>query len=135
MPADLPQGEFRKLVTLMLGLHADFRRRHGLGPPPRNAWTLLEQLGSVKAKAALNRSQILHSPRRGVGPAIEAVRRVLWKTLKPVFDRQTEVNEELIVVLEALAQERQQNRNAAHALSSRVTDLETTVARLRERAE
>jgi hypothetical protein len=134
MPADLPPDEFSRLATLMLRLHADFRRRHGLPPLP-SAWTLLEDLERVKAKSALNQAQVLHSPRRGIGPAVERARRVLWKILKPVFDRQTEVNWELIVAIEALVRDRQQNRHAYHAISRRLTDLEMTVARLRERGE
>jgi hypothetical protein len=134
MPADLPPDEFSKLATLMLRLHADFRRRHGLPPLP-SAWTLLEDLEILKERYALNRVEVLQSPRRGIGPAIERARRVLWKILKPVFDRQTEVNWQLILAIEALVRDRQQSRHAYHALSRRINDLEMTIARLHERAE
>jgi hypothetical protein len=134
MPADLPPDEFSKLATLMLRLHADFRRRHGLPPLP-SAWTLLEDLETLKERYALNQPQILHSPRGGIGPAIERTRRVLWKILKPVFDRQTEVNWQLILAIEALVRDRQQSRHVYHALSRRINDLEMTIARLHERAE
>jgi cell division protein FtsB len=52
-----------------------------------------------------------------------------------VFDRQTEVNRDVILALEALVRDRQQNRHAYHALSLRISELELEIARLHERDE
>jgi hypothetical protein len=132
MPADLPPDEFGRMATVMLRLHADFRKRHGLPPLP-SAWTLLEDLENLRPRSALNEPAVLASPRALIGPALEAARRVLWKILKPVFDRQTEVNRDTILALEALVRDRQQNRHAYHALSLRISELELDIARLHER--
>jgi hypothetical protein len=132
MPGDLPPDEFGQMATVMLRLHADFRKRHGL-PPVWSEWTLLEGLEDLKPRSALNEPVVLASPRAGIGPALEALRRVLWKILKPVFDRQTEVNRDVIRALEALMRDRQKNRQADHALSLRISEIEMAIARLDER--
>jgi hypothetical protein len=134
MPGDLPPDEFGKMATVMLRLHADFRKRHGL-PPVSSAWTLLEDLEDLKPRSALNEPAVLASPRAVMGPAIKATRRVLWKILKPVFDRQTEVNRDVIRALEALLRDRQQSRQAYHALVLRISELEMAIARLDGRDE
>jgi hypothetical protein len=134
MPADLPPDEFGQMATVMLRLHADFRRRHGL-LPATSEWTLLEDLDDLKPRSMLNESGVLASPRAGIGPALEAVRRVLWKILKPVFDRQTEVNRDVIRALEALMRDRQQNRKQYHELLLQISELERAIARLDERDE
>lgn len=138
MPADLPPNEFGKIATLMLRLHADFRQRHGL-PPLRSPWSVLESLEALKERSLVNDPRVLQSPRRPFGPLLEAVRWLPWRILKPLFDRQTDVNRDLVLAMEALVRDRhrdhQQSREAYRALAIRVAELETTVARLRERQE
>ena len=126
---DLPLEEARDLAALMLRLHADFRRRHGLPPLP-TAWTLLDDLKVLRARASLTDPGVLES--RALGGALTFVRRMLWTVMKPLFYRQTEVNRDVIFALEALAREREQNRHAHFVLAERVAELEAELARARE---
>jgi hypothetical protein len=128
MPADLPPLQSDLLAVVMHRLHADFRRRHGLPPLPH----LGEDLDEARRRVALNEPSVLQSPRSVVGPVIQATRRVLWRVLQPVFDRQTDMNRSLIRVLEALLAEREHHRHVHYQLSLRVADLERRV-RLAER--
>jgi hypothetical protein len=130
--ADLPLDQSSDLAGVMLRLHADFRRRHGLPPLP-TAWTLADDMAQLRGRASLTDVGLLRSPARAVGPTLTRVRRLLWDVLKPLFYRQTEVNRDLILALEALAREREQNRHAQYVLSERVSELETLVERLRPR--
>ena len=130
--ADLPIGQSSELAAVMLQLHADFRRRHGLPPLP-TAWTLADDMAHLRRRASLTDPGLLRSSARAVGSTLTRVRRLLWDVLKPLFFRQTEVNRDLILALEALAREREQNRHAHYVLSERVSELETLVARLRPR--
>ena len=57
-------------------------------------------------------------------PALTILRRVFWTVLKPLFYRQTEVNRDVILALEALAREREQNRHAQFVLAERIAALE-----------
>ena len=126
---DLPLEEARDLAALMLRLHADFRRRHGLPPLP-TAWTLLDDMKVLRARASLTDPGVLES--RALGGALSFVRRMLWTVMKPLFYRQTEVNRDVIFALEALAREREQSRHAHFVLAERVAELEAELARLRE---
>jgi hypothetical protein len=126
---DLPLDEARDLAALMLRLHGDFRRRHGLPPLP-TAWTLLDDMNAVRARASLTDPGILES--RALGGALSFVRRLLWTAMKPLFYRQTEVNRDVIFALEALAREREQSRHAHFVLAERVAELEAELARSRE---
>jgi hypothetical protein len=128
--ADLPLDQSRDLARVMLDLHADFRRRHGLPPLP-TAWTLARDLDTLRARAYLTEPDLLRSPAPLVGPVLTLVRRVLWDVLKPLFYRQTEVNRDVILALEALAREREQMRHAHYVLSERLAELETIAARSR----
>jgi hypothetical protein len=130
--ADLPLDQSRDVAALMLRLHADFRRRHSLPPLP-TTWSLAEDMAQLRGRAALTDPALLQSPAAGLGPVLTAVRRLLWDVLKPLFFRQTEVNRDLILALEALARDREQNRHAHHVLSERVSELEALVDRLRPR--
>jgi hypothetical protein len=134
MPADLPPEDSQAIATVMLRLHAHFRRRHGLPPWP-TAWTLLGDMEELKGRSSLVDGQVIGSPRRLIGPVVAAARRMTWLVLKPIFYRQSEVNRDLILALEALARDREQNRRVHHKLSVRIAELETTVAALRKRAE
>ena len=116
----------------MLRLHADFRRRHGLPNLP-TAWTLADDMAQLRGRASLTDIGLLRSPAPAVGSMLTRVRRLLWDVLKPLFFRQTEVNRDLILALEALAREREQNRHAHYVLSERLSELEALVARLRPR--
>jgi hypothetical protein len=129
---DLPLDQTRDLASVMLRLHADFRRRHGLPPLP-TAWTLSDDMAQLRGRASLTDLELLRSPAPGVGSALTRVRRLLWDVLKPLFFRQTEVNRDLILALEALAREREQNRHAQYVLSERVSELEAQIDRLRAR--
>jgi hypothetical protein len=123
VPADLHPEDSRKLALVMLQLHADFRRRHALPPMP-DVWTLLEDLDALKRRAALTDAAVLRSPKAIVGPLVTGVRWVLWKLLKPVFDRQTDVNRDTLMVLERIARDREERRHAEFDLSVRVSELE-----------
>ena len=128
MPVDLPPLQSTKLALVMLRLHADFRQRHGLPPLP----SLAEDLDDARRHVILNEPGVLRSPRPVIGQAIEGTRRVLWKILKPVFDRQTDLNRSLIRVLDAVLAEREQHRHVHYDLSVRVAELERRL-RLAER--
>ena len=126
---DLPLKEARDLAALMLRLHGDFRRRHGLPPLP-TTWTLLDDMNALRPRASLTDPGVLES--RALGGALTLVRRILWTVMKPLFYRQTEVNRDVIFALEALAREREQNRHAHFVLAERVAELEAELARSRE---
>jgi hypothetical protein len=117
----------------MLQLHAEFRRRHGLPPLP-TAWTLLEHLQELGPRALLTDPTAFSSRRHWVGSIITAMRSKIWHALKlwPVFCRQSEINRDIVVALEALTREHEHSRHVHYALSSRLSDLEEAVARLRE---
>ena len=66
MPADLPPHQSRAMARVMLDIHADFRRRHGLPALP-TAWTLLEHLQPLRDRARLTDPAILGSRRAGLG--------------------------------------------------------------------
>lgn len=116
----------------MLRLHADFRHRHALPPLP-TAWTLLDQMQGLRARATLVDTGVLESQAPLIGGVLTSGRRFLWTLLKPLFYRQTEVNRDLVLALEAIAREREQHRHAHFVLAERVAELEAEVARLHER--
>ena len=126
---DLPLDEARELAVLMLRLHGDFRRRHGLPPLP-TAWTLLGDMNALRSRATLTDPGVLESG--ALGGALTFVRRIFWTIMKPLFYRQTEVNRDVIFALEALAREREQSRHAHFVLAERVAELEAELARSRE---
>lgn len=126
---DLPLDEAQDLAALMLRLHGDFRSRHRL-PPLRTAWTLLDDMKALRARASLTGPDVLES--RALGGALTVVRRILWNVMKPLFYRQTEVNRDVILALEALAREREQGRHAHFVLAERLAELEAEVARSRQ---
>jgi hypothetical protein len=126
---DLPLDQARDLAALMLRLHADFRRRHALPPLP-TAWTLLDDMQALRARATLVDTGILESRAPLLGRILAGARRFLWTVLKPLFYRQTEVNRDVILALEGLAREREQQRHAHFVLAERVAELEAEVARL-----
>jgi hypothetical protein len=123
VPADLPPDESRKLALVMLRLHAEFRQRHGLPPVP-GVWTLLEDVEEVKRRASLSDAAVLRSPRAVIGPLVTFARWFLWKLLKPVFDRQTDVNRSVLTAVETVARDREQRRHADFDVSLRLNDLE-----------
>jgi hypothetical protein len=132
--SDLPLDQSRALADLMLRLHADFRRRHALPPLP-TAWTLLEDLNALRPRSALTDPSLLRSPAAVVGGPLSAARRIIWTILKPLFYRQTEVNRDVLLALEALARDREQARHAHYVLSERLSELEAAMARLTARRE
>lgn len=124
---DLPLDEARGLAEMMLRLHADFRRRHDLPPLP-TAWTLAGDMRALGARATLVDPSLLESRASSL---VTRLRRVVWTLMKPLFYRQTEVNRDVVLALEALAREREQNRHAQFVLAERVAELEAEVARLK----
>jgi hypothetical protein len=126
---DLPLDEARDLAGLMLRVHGDFRRRHGLPTLP-TAWTLLDDMKALRSRASLTDPGLFES--HALGGALTFVRRMIWTVLKPFFYRQTEVNRDVIFALEALAREREQSRHAHFVLAERVAALEAELARSRE---
>ena len=134
MPADLTLDQSREVAALMLRLHADFRRRHGL-PSLTTGWTLADDLGRMRSSSSLADDRVLTSPKPVVGRVVSALRRLVWGILKPVFYRQSEVNRDVILALEALAREREQARHAHYWLARRVYELERAVARPDRRPE
>lgn len=129
---DLPLEQAGNLAAIMLRLHADFRQRHALPPLP-TAWTLLDEMQSLRARATLVDTGVLESQAPLIGGVLTSGRRFLWTLLKPLFYRQTEVNRDLVLALEAIAREREQHRHAHFVLAERVAELEAEVARLHER--
>jgi ABC-type uncharacterized transport system YnjBCD ATPase subunit len=87
-------------------------------------------MAQLRGRASLTDVRLLRSSAPTLGSTLTRVRRLLWDVLKPLFFRQTEVNRDLILALEALAREREQNRHAHYVLSERVSELEALVARL-----
>jgi hypothetical protein len=62
------------------------------------------------------------------------MRLVLWNLLKPLFFRQSEVNRDVVLALEALARDHEHALHVQRALTSRIAELETAVAELDRRA-
>jgi hypothetical protein len=126
---DLRPDKARTLGRLMLELHADFRRRHGLPPVP-SPWTLDDHLHTLWRRASLVERDLLGSPKPVIGTALKAARTMVWTLLKPIFYRQSEVNRDVLLALETLMRDSEARRRAHDALSARIVELETTVARL-----
>ena len=132
VPADLPPDQSRALAVVMLRLHDMFRQRHGLPALP-TAWALDDLLQNVRARALLTDPSVLDSQRRGTGAVLTRIRVALWHGLKPLFFRQSEVNRDVVLALEALARDHAHTLHVHRALSARLADLEATVARLQRR--
>lgn len=118
------------MARVMLDIHADFRRRHGLPALP-TAWTLLEHLRPLRERALLTDPAILGSRRAGLGGLLTRARLFAWDLLKPLFFRQSEVNRDVLLALEALARDHEQALHVQRALTSRIAELEAAVADLR----
>ncbi len=134
MSKDLRLDKALGLARLMHRLHDDFRTRHGLPPVP-TAWTLRDHLRSVGARSSLVDGAVMSSPRAVVGGPLNAARRAIFGVLRPIFYRQSEVNRDVLLALEALNRDSTANRGSHDALSARIADLETQVARLRRPEE
>jgi hypothetical protein len=132
--ADLRLDQSRAFAGTMLQLHAEFRHRHGLPPLP-SSWTLSDHLAALRTRAALSDPALLRSHTRIGNRLLSAVRQLLWDVLKPIFFRQTAVNQDVVLALEALARDRVERRHSQHVLSERITALEAEVDRLRARGE
>ncbi len=138
MSRRLPNDQAYALAVLMLQLHDDLRRRRGLPPLPSasrardDTWGA--RLQSVQARSSLSEGAVLGSHRRGVGTIIKAIRTAFWTILKPVFDRQSHVNSEVILALNALVKEREQLLWQQDMLSMRIVELEY-LAGLRKRGQ
>jgi hypothetical protein len=126
---DLPLDQARDLVGVMLRLHADFRQRHALPPLP-TVWTLADHIAQLRPRATLVDTRFLESRAPLVGRVLTGARRLLWAVLKPLFYRQTEVNRDMILALEALTRDREHTRHAHFVLAERVAELEAEVDRL-----
>jgi hypothetical protein len=124
---DLRPDKARVLGRLMLELHAGFRQRHGLPPMP-SAWTLRDHLNSLQRRTSLVEPALLRSPKPVVGGALRSVRAVVWMLLNPIFYRQSEVNRDVLLALEALARDSEARRSAYDSLSARIEELERAVA-------
>jgi hypothetical protein len=108
----------------MIRLHAGFRERHGLPPVP-TAWTLADHLNVLRPRSSLVEPSLRVSPRSGiVGSALNAARRVVWEILKPIFYRQSEINRDVLLALEALSRDRETRLAEHHVLSARIWELE-----------
>lgn len=127
---DLRPDKARKLGRLMLELHGDFRRRHGLPPVP-SAWTLHDHLRTLRSRSSLIDRDLLRSPKPVIGAALKSMRTMVWTLLRPIFYRQSEVNRDVLLTLEALARDSEARRGAHDSLSARIAELETAVARMR----
>jgi hypothetical protein len=130
VPADLPPDQSRALAALMLSIHGHFRARHGRPPLP-TAWTLLNHLHTLRDRSLLTDQALLGSGRGVAGGLVTRARAVLWHVLKPLLFRQSEVNRDLVLALEALARDHGHALHVHRALSARIADLEDTIARLR----
>lgn len=131
---DLRPDRARTLGRLMLGLHDDFRKRHGLPPVP-SPWTLDEHLRPLHDRRSLIEPSLLDSPRPVLGKIIERLRRALEGLLHAIFHRQTELNRDVLLTLEALSRDSRARRGAHDSLSARVAELERAVARLEGKSE
>jgi hypothetical protein len=127
---DLRPDKARDLGRLMLAIHADFRKRHGLPPLP-DAWTLRDHLSGVRNRSSLVDTALLRSPRTGIGAVLTRVRTMLWTLLSALFYRQSEVNRDVLLALEALARDSDARRAAHDALSARIVELERMLERMR----
>ncbi|MDH3226757.1 MAG: hypothetical protein OEM67_06675, partial [Thermoleophilia bacterium] len=67
---DLRPDKAHELGRLMLELHADFRRRHGLPPVP-SSWTLHDHLQTLWSRASLVERDLLSSPRPVIGTVLK----------------------------------------------------------------
>jgi hypothetical protein len=132
VPADLPPQQALALARTMLDIHADFRRRHGLPALP-TAWTLPDFLRELRGRSLLTDPELLGSPRPGVGGLLTRARALVWSLLKPLFFRQSEVNRDVVLALEALARDHEHALHVQRALTSRIAELEATVAALQRR--
>ena len=128
---DLRPDKARKLGQLMLDLHADFRTRHGLPPVP-SVWTLHDHLHTLRGRSSLVEPGLLRSPKPVMGTALKGMRTMVWSLLKPFFYRQSEVNRDVLLTLEALARDSEARRGAHDSLSARIAELERAVARMRD---
>ena len=128
MPSDLPPDQSRATAELMLRIHADFRRGHGLPPLP-TAWTLLRDLPALRSRALLVKRSMRDSSRPIVGFAITTIRRLIRRIVGSVVI-QSELNDEVILDLEALARDREFSRHARHVLTLRIAELERRLERL-----
>jgi hypothetical protein len=124
---DLRPDKARTLGRLMLALHADFRNRHGLPPVP-SSWTLPHHLHSLQGRSSLVERDLLRSPKAVIGSVLTSVRTMVWTLLKPIFYRQSEVNRDVLLTLEALARDSEARRSAHDSLSARIAELERAVA-------
>ena len=112
----------------MIRLHAGFRERHGLPPLP-TAWTLAEHLNVLQPLSSLVEPSVRMSRRSGiVGRTLNAARRVVWEILKPIFYRQSEINRDVLLALEALSRDRETRRAEHQILSARIWELERGAA-------
>jgi len=116
----------------MLQTHDAFRQRHGLPPVP-TAWALDRLLGDLRARALLTDPSILRSDRGGTGAIVTRIRVTLWGLLKPLFFRQSEVNRDLTLALDALARDHAHTLHVHRAFSARLADLEARIGRLQRR--
>ena len=81
---------------------------------------------ALRDRALLTDPAILN-PRRAGGP-LARLRGALWQLLKPIFFRQSEVNRDLVLALEALAREHEHALHVQRALTSRIAELERAIA-------
>ena len=111
----------------MIRLHAGFRERHGLPTLP-TAWALGDHLNALRPLSSLVDPGVGVSQRSGiVGRALNAARRVAWEILKPIFYRQSEINRDVLLALEALSRDRETRLAEHHILSARIWELERQV--------
>jgi hypothetical protein len=132
MPDPLPSEQAQDIGRLMRQLHDALRLQQGLEPVP-SAWTfadaasfetLRDDIARLRDRAVLSGDAVLGSHRAGVGGAIKVVRTAVWKVLKPVFDRQSDVNLEQLRLVEAFILEHGRVLRLADALAVRVSELE-----------
>jgi hypothetical protein len=128
----LTVDQSRALAAVMLAIHGDFRQRHGLPPLP-TAWALDDHFQTLRDRALLTDPALLGARGGGVSGFVSRARLLLWDALKPLLFRQSEMNRDVVLVLEALARDQEHARHAHRTLSSRIADLETQVADLRRR--
>jgi hypothetical protein len=126
---DLRPDRARRLGRLMLELHGDFRKRHDLPPVP-SPWTLSDHLRPLRSQTSLIDPDLLASPRPVIGTVLETIRKALSTLLHAIFYRQSELNRDVLLTLEALTRDSAARRSAHDALSARIEELERAVERL-----
>lgn len=130
MSRHLRPDQIEAIADLIIRVQDDFRLTHGL-EPLSSPWRKLEgpvlgRLANLGTLADLAGSPIPRSHRRGVGKIIETTRRIVWKVLQPILDRQTAFNRELLVIVDDMARDRARLERTIVHLVARLAEADSS---------